>query len=165
MDKVVASKLKIKQGYSLLIWNAPEGYVGKTNADQKPGRGQTYDFIQLFIYDRAELGKFAAKALKILKKDGLLWVTYPKKSSAIKTDITRDYGWEPLTAAGLSPVTQVAIDGTWSALRFKANNAMKVMARSTKSPSRQIFDAILEKDDKYDGTFVSVPFNVAEVYG
>jgi len=35
-----------------------------------------------------------------------------KKSSSIKTDITRDIGWDALMAAGIRPVTQIAIDDT-----------------------------------------------------
>ncbi len=47
------------------------------------------------------------------------WAAYPKKTSGIDTDITRDHGWEALNAAGLRPVRQIAIDDTWSALRFR----------------------------------------------
>ena len=50
---------------------------------------------------------------------GLAWAAYPKKSSGIETDITRDHGWDALHEAGLRPVRQVAIDDTWSALRFR----------------------------------------------
>ena len=54
-----------------------------------------------------------------LKLGGLLWFSYPKKSSKVETDITRDVGWDALGSTGLRPVTQVAIDDTWSALRFR----------------------------------------------
>ena len=43
----------------------------------------------------------------------------------MKTDITRDRGWEPVTAGGLRPVTQIAIDETWSALRWRPIELVK----------------------------------------
>jgi hypothetical protein len=51
--------------------------------------------------------------------DGLLWVSYPKKSSKIATDISRDVAWEVMKEFGLQPVFQISIDETWSALRFR----------------------------------------------
>jgi uncharacterized protein YbdZ (MbtH family) len=48
-----------------------------------------------------------------------MWVSYPKKSSKVKTDISRDAGWEIMAENSLRPVTQVSIDKTWSALRFR----------------------------------------------
>jgi len=58
-------------------------------------------------------------AIAALKYDGLLWISYPKRSSKVETDLTRDRGWEVMTEAGLRPVTQVSIDALWSALRFR----------------------------------------------
>jgi len=48
-----------------------------------------------------------------------LWISYPKRSSKVETDITRDVGWDVVYKAGLEGVTQIAIDDTWSALRFR----------------------------------------------
>ena len=55
----------------------------------------------------------------------VLWVAYPKKTSALASDLDRDHGWEPMTAAGFDPVSQVAIDDTWSALRWKRDPALR----------------------------------------
>jgi hypothetical protein len=49
----------------------------------------------------------------------VLWICYPQKTSAIASDVNRDIAWAPLAEAGYRPVTQVAIDDTWSALRFR----------------------------------------------
>jgi hypothetical protein len=78
-----------------------------------------FDFVQLFVRSIAELEELAPSALKSINFDGLLWFCYPKQSSKIKTDINRDSGWNVVKQAGLRPVTQVAIDDTWSALRFR----------------------------------------------
>ena len=75
--------------------------------------------MQTFVRNKAEVDSSAEKAIAALKPGGLLWFSYPKKGSKVVTDITRDVGWDVLGSAGLRPVTQVAIDDTWSALRFR----------------------------------------------
>jgi hypothetical protein len=124
MARTLAQKLGIKPGAHLLLLNAPADYAtrlepvpeGATLHTQPSG---TYDFVQLFVRSRADLAEHLAIALQALKPGGLLWFAYPKKSSGVKTDITRDVGWDIVTQAGLKGVAQVAIDETWSALRFR----------------------------------------------
>ena len=75
--------------------------------------------MQLFVKSIAELEEQGPLAIQAVKYDGLLWICYPKQTSGIKTDINRDTGWGVIQSAGLRPVTQVAIDEIWSALRFR----------------------------------------------
>ena len=49
----------------------------------------------------------------------LAWAAYPKRSSGIDTDLTRDRGWDALRVAGLGPVRQIALDDAWSVLRYR----------------------------------------------
>jgi hypothetical protein len=51
--------------------------------------------------------------------DGLLWMCYPKQTGKIKSDLNRDSLWRLMQPTGFSPVTQIAVDETWSALRFR----------------------------------------------
>jgi hypothetical protein len=117
-------KLRIQAGQRILILNAPEGYLSKidplpqgVDVSQSPAEG--FDFVQLFVNSIADLEENAPIAINAVKFDGLLWICYPKQTSKIKTDINRDKGWGVTQQAGLRPVTQVAIDETWSALRFR----------------------------------------------
>ena len=117
-------KLRIQPGQRLLILNAPEGYL--SNLGQLPDGVEVkdvpdgvFDFVQVFVKSITELEKQVPVAIKAVKYDGLVWICYPKQSSGIKTDINRDTGWSVVQKAGLRPVTQVAIDDTWSALRFR----------------------------------------------
>ncbi len=120
----LSKKLGMKPGQTMLILNAPEGYVAtltplleQTNI-QTQAAG-TYDFVQVFVRNKAELHRNASVAMQALKSGGLLWMTYPKKTSALKSDISRDILWEELRDTGMRPVTMIAIDETWSALRFR----------------------------------------------
>ncbi len=129
-ENPLIKKLQLKPGLRVLFLNPPQGYVeslgplpdGVTVVDGPTG---TLDFVQLFVRDTAELTAFAPAALQAIRLDGVLWITYPKQSSKVKTDITRDRGWEPVTAGGLRPVTQIAIDETWSALRWRPIDLVK----------------------------------------
>ena len=123
-------KLGIKPGQKILILSAPEGYIQAlgtlpAGAEVKTIAEGTFDFVQLFVRKKEDIDNHATTAMQSLKPGGLLWFTYPKKSSSIKTDITRDNGWEGLMAAGIRPVTQIAIDDTWSALRFRPTSEVK----------------------------------------
>lgn len=166
MNTALLNKLKIKPGYSLLVLNCPEGYLKiARQVDVRPAAKKKYDAVQLFVKNKAELEKHALRAIASLQDDGLLWICYPKKSAAVKTDLTRDRGWDVVVNAGFEGVAIVAVDETWSALRFKPVKKIS-SASSNAKPSRQVFTAILEKpDDGMDTAYVSIPFDVKEIYG
>lgn len=121
-EKTLAQKMFIRAGYRIAIINAPKNYtLGALPEDVtlSPVLEGQYDLVQLFVNTIDELDTYAVAAINAVKPGGLLWITYPKKSSKIKTDITRDFGWETVEHAGWRPVTQISIDETWSALRFR----------------------------------------------
>jgi hypothetical protein len=120
----LAKKLRIQPRQRVLLLNPPPGYrdaLGELPEDvelsQEPEG--TFDFAHLFAKNIAELERLGPTAIEAVKYDGLLWVSYPKRSSKVETDLTRDVGWEIMAKAGLRPVTQVSVDETWSALRFR----------------------------------------------
>lgn len=87
------------------------------------------ELVLAFVRSTAEVGPRLAEALPLYRRGGKLWFAYPKKTGAIRTDITRDHGWEPLAEADLIGVTQIAIDDTWSALRFRFRDEIKTLTR------------------------------------
>ncbi len=123
MDNQFARKLRIQSGQRMLVLNAPAGYV--ESLDELPAASTvsnavstgSFDFVQVFARDQAELDQLKATAVGSVTYDGLFWVCYPKKTSKIKSDLTRDNLWNQFD--GLRPVAQVAIDDTWSAIRFR----------------------------------------------
>ncbi|MEH0155000.1 YdeI/OmpD-associated family protein [Limibacter armeniacum] len=132
----ITQKLQLKAEYNILIINAPEEYLhylGSLNlssVDTEVAKGQAYQFVQVFAHNKAELKKLVPTAVKVLDKKGILWCSYPKKSSGIKTDITRDTGWNIMENLQYVPVSQVAIDEVWSALRFRPLNDVKLTRRT-----------------------------------
>jgi hypothetical protein len=89
-----------------------------------------YDFVQVFVRSRKDIETQALDAIAALQPGGVLWFTFPKKSSGIKTDITRDLGWETVYGADYGPVSNVSLDDTWSCLRFKPEKTIDRKADS-----------------------------------
>lgn len=130
----LASKLQIKPGFSLLLLNTPKGYekvLGKLpdGAMLATSAKGTYDWVLLFCHNQTEIDQHALAAIKHVKPGGQMWFAYPKKSGSIKTDISRDKGWDGVVKAGWEGVRQIAIDDTWSALRFRPLSEIKSLTR------------------------------------
>jgi hypothetical protein len=120
----LVKKLRIQPGHRMLILKAPPGYVeelgdlpeGVEVAEQPEG---TFDFVQLFVKSLAELRSESPTAFEAVKYDGLLWISYPKKSSKLESDLTRDVIWAEVVKTGRRPVAQVSVNDVWSAIRLR----------------------------------------------
>lgn len=121
----LAKKLLIKTGQRVLVLRAPQTALdaiappaGVELSTGNAARGP-FDVVLIFVSSAKGLGDHAPKAITAVKPEGVLWFAYPKKVSGVESDLSRDGGWQPLVSRGWGPVAQVAIDATWSAVRFK----------------------------------------------
>jgi hypothetical protein len=73
----------------------------------------------VFINNNKEYLDFLKKELKNIEPDSILWFAYPKGTSKVKTDINRDTIRMTGEEFGITTVTAISIDDTWSALRFR----------------------------------------------
>ncbi|WP_310829821.1 YdeI/OmpD-associated family protein [Paenibacillus pedocola] len=124
MIEALIKKLRIPLDGSLLVLQPPEGYMQELGLDAEAARLDenrkgTYDYVQLFAANVQELEQFSPEALAAVRPDGLLWLCYPKGSSSIKTDLSRDKGWGIVKDAGFEGVSLISINDTWSAMRFR----------------------------------------------
>ena len=125
-DTPLIKKLGIRSKYRVLILNAPEGYrerFGTLPADVElittPTSAGNFEVVHLFVRNKAEVERDVPMAIKLVKPGGLLWVSYPKQSSKVPTDLNRDVLWDIFPDKDWRPVTQISIDEVWSALRFR----------------------------------------------
>lgn len=132
--QTLMQKLQLKPDFTLLVLNAPSGMTDLLPPADSSAQAEPYDAVIVFVQDAAAIVAHAAAAVAAIKPDGVLWFAYPKKTGAIKTDIHRDVGWQPLTALGWDGVRQIAIDSTWSALRFRPVSAINYTLGSTRRP-------------------------------
>jgi hypothetical protein len=115
--KPVAAKLGIKPAQSVFVINPPGDYdalVGGLPPGTTVVRHRPADVVHLFARTLVELAEHGAEATAAVKPGGLVWISYPKGgASELKRDMLHD------AITGWQPVTQIAIDETWSALRFR----------------------------------------------
>jgi hypothetical protein len=119
----LAKKLQLQPGQRGLLLNPPAGYAERLQpmpaGTHLVTDGDGLDFVHVFAHNTIELDQRAPRAIAAVRPDGLLWVCYPKGGARAGTDLNRDLLWERLSRHGLAGVTLVAIDGTWSAMRFR----------------------------------------------
>ena len=104
----LSKKLFLREGYVVLLVNAPADYEEKLGEVPEgvsfvESRVEPVDFIHLFIKDREELEENLEGLKPLLKPKGLLWVSYPKGSSGVKTDVNRDSIWAYAKTIGWMP--------------------------------------------------------------
>jgi len=123
-ESALARKLKLRAGQRAALLNAPEGYLGALRP--LPDGVELLDhiegqvaWVQLFVRDKSELDRMAPQVIAALKPESLLWITFPKGTSKIQTDLTRDKGWDTIQQAGLKWITLVSVDETWSAFALR----------------------------------------------
>jgi hypothetical protein len=114
----VTAKLQIKPGQRVAVLAACDVPAVVTAEANPPGEPGAADAVVAFARNKAELGTVAAPVVAAARQDRLDWVAYPK-AGQLGTDLNRDVLAALLTGQGVQPVRQVAIDETWSALRFR----------------------------------------------
>ena len=116
-------KLGIKPGWKLCALHSPPEYFDWLGAIPDTATVETrlhaeLDFIHLFVKDLKTFEKEFLVCKKNLKKGGMLWVSWPKKSSKVPTDldenIIRDYGLK----TGMVDVKVCVVSEVWSGLKF-----------------------------------------------
>jgi len=114
-------KLGIKPGARLQFVSEPKGFaglLGELPAGSRSASRGALDFAMLFVKSQSDLKKGFARLRDRLEPDGMLWVSWPKKTSGVATDVTegvvRTFGLE----SGLVDVKVCAVDDTWSGLKF-----------------------------------------------
>lgn len=121
----LAKKLLIKPGHRIAVMNAPAGHADKLRplpqgAELVDWPTEAVDVVQVFVRDSSELERVGPAAVKAMKPDGLLWVCYPKGGKRAGTDLHRDILWDLMgKQSSLVGVSLVAVDETWSAMRFR----------------------------------------------
>jgi hypothetical protein len=76
------------------------------------------DFIHLFFKSHLDLEREMKRAAKALAPAGILWISWPKKSSGVATDLTENIIRDTGLALGLVDVKVCAVTDVWSGLKF-----------------------------------------------
>ena len=118
----LVKKLGIKSGFNIAFASAPPGYTNELDLppdvtiDSRSNKA--LDFAQLFVKSEKELKTKFSEYAKRLNASGTLWVSWPKKSSGLTTDLSETIVREFGLASGLVDVKICAVDEVWSGLKF-----------------------------------------------
>lgn len=128
MAQTLAQKLRIKEGTKLFTLHAPAGFaaaLAPLPAGVKvSAKGGDYDQVHWFVKNKAQVDQELAEVIALLHDDVLCWIYYPKGTSGIQTDLTRDKGWGDLHGhKDIQWLTLVSFDDTWSAFAMRLKTA------------------------------------------
>jgi len=124
-------KLGYKNGIVAHVDRAPNGYLKsvalpsgmsvKWDARAKEGIG----FVHLFTGSKSALKTKLQQFRKLIALDGVIWVSWPKKSSGVETDVTEDIVREIALPIGLVDIKVCAVDETWSGLKLMIRKELR----------------------------------------
>ncbi len=117
-------KLGIKPGMTVALLNAPEDYtqtLGPLPVSIKIKRslkGGNFDFTQFFTRSLADLVGEIEPLKAAMKQSGMLWISWPKKTSGVSTDLNENIVRDFVLEQGLVDIKVCAVDEVWSGLKF-----------------------------------------------
>jgi hypothetical protein len=118
----LVKKLGIKPGFNVAFVGSPAGYANELDlpADVtiNSRSGKPLDFVQLFVKSEKDLTTKFSEYAQRLNASGMLWVSWPKRSSGVSTDLSENIVRDIGLAAGLVDVKICAVNEVWSGLKF-----------------------------------------------
>ena len=120
----IVKKLGLKSGMRAIVLGAPSGYIDTLlplpeGVEFSQNLSGKHEFVQFFATRKSEITQAAKRLLESTAQGALVWITYPKKTSGVESDLSREEVWAAMEGTGWRPVSQIAIDEVWSALRFR----------------------------------------------
>jgi hypothetical protein len=118
----LAAKLGIREGSRLFLSGAPKNYLRLVALPDgarvvRKIDGQT-DVVHVFVTDKARLPPLLRTSLATIRPDASIWVSWPKQSSRVPTDVTEETIREVALPMGLVDIKVCAVDEVWSGLKL-----------------------------------------------
>ena len=114
------------------------------------------DFALIFAITHSQLNDILKDVAPALQDDAKLWVAYPKVSSKIVSDLSRDCNWKCIKDLNLECVRSIALDNVWCAMRFKKGDKITQLA---------ITSGISVKGIDLEKRIIDLPAELVELFG
>jgi len=119
----LVKKLGIKMGDRIFLENAPPGYLKLVaplpqDVEVLTRLSANIDVAHIFSTSKSQLERALKRVLPNLQADGAIWVSWPKKSAKVPTEVGEDTIRETAFPLGLVDIKVCAVDDTWSALKL-----------------------------------------------
>lgn len=116
--KSLAEKMQVKPGDKVLVLNPPEGWTWRFGpADDQAEPGRLYDHILSFVRQEGEIRAGLPAWKASIGAGGKLWVAWPK-AKKLGSDLKLDAVVKAVYPQGLVESVNLAVDETWTALKF-----------------------------------------------
>ncbi len=155
-ENSVLKKMRKQEGQTLHLINQPENFPvfsGESGIGKWPLSEPA--LLIKFIKNKEELENDLPQLASLHFDTTVCWIAYPKKSSSIQSDLSRDNIWGILGAQGLAPVSQISIDEDWSALRVRPEADVKRSEKTSVNIPRNMME-VLRKDEKALSFFMNL---------
>lgn len=138
----LSRKLGIEAGTRICVIGAPSNYlalVGPLPAGASIGARVTSrtDLIHVFTIFRSELQASLRQIVSSMKPAAAIWVSWPKKSSKVKTDVTEDVIRDIALPMGLVDIKVCAVDEVWSGLKLVLRKENRPGLKSKRKQARR----------------------------
>ncbi|WDF75729.1 YdeI/OmpD-associated family protein [Mucilaginibacter sp. KACC 22773] len=149
----LTKKLQIKPNSRWLLHNAPANFLDSLlplpdDAEIVFNTVGSFNGILLFIINSQELASELKVIIPVLNDDAVFWIIYPKKTSKIATDLEMMSSWTEPAVYGLRPVASAAVNETWTALRFRPHDKVKVSEGRNDGIRNNEHNAYVDVDNK-----------------
>jgi hypothetical protein len=133
-DTPLVKKLGIAEGFKILLINPPPEYRALISplpaaVSFITAANSATNFVHAFTTKRLELARLLASLRRKLPHDALIWVSWPKKSSQVPTDITENTIREVALPLGFVDVKVCAVTDVWSGLKLVVRKELRARAR------------------------------------
>jgi Protein of unknown function (DUF3052) len=118
-DKPVAERLQVKSGRRLAVVGASAIADYKIGINKQRCDISEADVVLMFAANRGQLDLTLPSMLEKAPQDAIIWIAYPKLTSKLAGDLSRNLIHALAAKSGLDAVSQIAIDDDWSAMRVK----------------------------------------------
>jgi hypothetical protein len=162
----ILEKLQLKDEKNLLIQGLPSS-VEKQFAKLSYNKNLTpllktrkIDFALIFAINQLQLNNILKEVFSALHSESKLWISYPKTTSKIVSDLNRDASWEILSKNEYEAVRQVTLDHVWTAMRFKKLDQIPNRNRTFVE-----FKAADIKVDDFEKRLIALPIELDKLFG
>ena len=120
---LLAKKLGIKDRFKIAVLNEPDHYYTlfedmPPDVDIHHSLNSQLDFIHYFVTEAKELSDIISSLKTSIVQNGMIWISWPKQSSKVPTDITEDVIRDIALQNGLVDIKVCAVDNVWSAVKL-----------------------------------------------
>lgn len=124
-------KLGYKSGFAAHTLDAPDHYLSMLTGlpdgvefVDEPEEG-TLDLAHIFVTEQAHLARVLPIMRALIKSTGMIWVSWPKKSSKVPTNMSGDASRAEAFPLGLVDVKVCAVDEVWTGQKLMIRRELR----------------------------------------